>query len=129
MYRTLLRNTTFALGALVLSSSLVFAAGMPGSVTALDGKGMATVRTSDSKEHQVKAGEGFKVGMKVECEAKNNVLECRATDRQAAAPTTSSTVTPAKAATAPAPAPAVPMTTSNSAAPAASTAAPAPSAK
>ena len=127
MHRTLLRNTTLALGALVFSSSLVFAAGTPGSVTALDGKGMATVRTSDGKDHQVKAGEGFKVGMKVECEAKHNVLGCHAVDRQAAAPTTPSTVPPAKAA--PAPAPVAPMTTPSSAAPAASTATPAPSSK
>lgn len=77
MYQNLLKNTTVALGALLVSSSLVFAAGLQGSVTALDGKGMGTVRTSDGKDHQVKVGQDFKVGSKVDCEMKNTVMECR----------------------------------------------------
>ena len=65
-----------ALGTLLLGSSLVMAAGVAGTVSGVDGKGMATVHTSDGKNHQVKAGEGWKVGAKVECETKNNVMEC-----------------------------------------------------
>ena len=89
MYRKLMRNTTMALGTLLLGSSLVMAAGVPGTVSAVDGKGMATVHTSDGKNHQVKAGEGWKVGAKVECETKNNVMECRPAAAQFCAPTTS----------------------------------------
>lgn len=83
MYRNIMKNTAMALGTLLVGSSLVLAAGTPGAVTALDGKGMATIRTSDGKDHQVKAGEGWKVGAKVECEAKNNAFECRAAQNQA----------------------------------------------
>lgn len=138
MSRNMLRNTTLALGALVMSSTLVFAAGTPGSVTALDGKGMATIRTTDGKDHQVKVGDGFKVGSKVECASKNNVMECRMADAQAAMPATPSTATPAPAKVAPAPAPAAaaptaaPSSTTSApsqAAPAPSTTAPAPAAK
>ena len=85
MYRKLMRNTTMALGTLLLGSSLVMAGGVPGTVSGVDGKGMATVRTSDGKDHQVKAGEGWKVGAKVECETKNNVMECRPAAAQSSA--------------------------------------------
>ena len=54
MYRHLIRHTTIALGTLLVGSTLVFAASVPGTVTARDGKGMATVRTSDGKDHQVR---------------------------------------------------------------------------
>jgi hypothetical protein len=107
MYRKLMRNTTMALGTLLLGSSLVMAAGIPGTVSAVDGKGMATVHTSDGKDHQVKAGEGWKVGAKLECETKNNTLECRSASTQSStAPTTSapSTAAPAPSPAAPAPA-------------------------
>src|SRR5215211_6269757 len=70
MYRKLMRNTTMALGTLLLGSSLVMAGGLQGTVSAVDGKGMATVHTSDGKDHQVKAGEGWKVGGKLECKTK-----------------------------------------------------------
>ena len=110
MYRKLMRNTTMALGTLLLGSSLVMAAGMQGTVSAVDGKGMATVHTSDGKDHQVKAGEGWKVGAKVECETKNNALECHpALAQSSAAPaksapsTAAGNTTPAPSATVPAP--------------------------
>ncbi|MGE3539486.1 MAG: hypothetical protein AB7N91_18895 [Candidatus Tectimicrobiota bacterium] len=77
MYRNLFKQTTIALGTLLISSSLVMAGGLQGSVTALDGKGMGTVRTSDGKDHQVKVGPEFKVGSKVDCEMKNQAMECR----------------------------------------------------
>lgn len=128
MYRNLLRNTTLALGALVMSSSLVFAAATPGAVTALDGKGMATVRTMDGKDHQVKAGEGFKVGTKVACEVKNNALECRASEKHAEAPSAPTTGTPAKVTQTPATTSAAPTAAPSSVTPAAGQAAPAPSA-
>ncbi len=106
MYRNLLRTTTMALGTLLVGSTLVLAAGVSGNVTALDGKGMATVRTGDGKDHQVKAGEGLKVGTKVDCEMKNNALDCHPVTAHTAANPTPSTSTPAPAKSAPAPAPA-----------------------
>jgi preprotein translocase subunit YajC len=123
MYRKLMRNTTMALGTLLLGSSLVMAGGLQGTVSAVDGKGMATVHTSDGKDHQVKAGEGWKVGAKVECETKNNAMECRpAAAQSSAAPTTSS---PSTAAVKPAPAPTTPAPAPSTAAPAPSTSTPA----
>jgi hypothetical protein len=120
MYRKFMRNTTMALGTLLLGSTLVMAAGIQGTVSAVDGKGMATVRTSDGKDHQVKAGEGWKVGAKVECETKNNALECRpASTQSSAAP---ATPVPSAAAVKPAPAP-------STTAPAPGTTAPAPASK
>ena len=77
MYRKLLGSMTLALSAGLLVSSLALAGGMQGTVTNIDAKGMATVRTSDGKEHQVKASEGLKAGAKVECETKNGTTECR----------------------------------------------------
>lgn len=127
MYQNILRNTTLALGTLLLSSTLVLAgSGMHGEVRGLDGKGMATVHTTDGKDHQVKAGTGWKVGAKVECESKNNAMECRTAAPQAA-------VTPAPSTTAPMgvkanPAPSSTTSAPAAAAPAASSTAPAPSA-
>ena len=116
MYRKLIRNTTMALGTLLLGSSLVMAGGLQGTVSGVDGKGMATVRTSDGKDHQMKAGEGWKVGAKVECETKNNAMECH--------PAAAST-----AAVKPAPAPATPTPAPSTATPAPSTSTPAPATK
>jgi len=121
MYRKLIRNTTLALGTLLVGATLVMAAGLQGVVTGVDGKGMATVRTSDNKNHQVKAGEGLKVGVKVECETRHNALECRPAQTQAATSPAPSTAAPVKQATTPAPAASTPATT----APAPSTSAPA----
>jgi hypothetical protein len=120
MYRNIMRNTALALGTLLMSSTLVLAgSGLHGEVRGLDGKGMATVHTTDGKDHQVKAGTGWKVGAKVACESKNNVMECQAAAPQAA-------VTPAPAKTTPAPATA---STVGSPAPAPSTSTPAPVSK
>lgn len=122
MYRNIVRNTTLALGTLLLGSTLVMAGtGLQGEVRNLDGKGMATVHTSDGKDHQVKAVDGWKVGAKVECESKNNVMECRAGMPQAAVTPAPSSTTPApvKATPAPAPAATAPAPSSSTTAPAA----------
>ena len=113
MYRHLIKNTTIALGTLLVGVTLVGAASVPGTVTARDGKGMATVRTSDGKDHHVKLGDEFKVGTKVECEAKNTVMECHQVH---------AAVTPAPSPSTPAPAPSAPT-------PAPSTSTPAPASK
>ena len=128
MYRNFIRTTTMALGTLLVGSSLVLAAGVAGNVTGMDGKGMATVRTSDGKDHQVKLGEGLKlVGLKVECETRNNALDCHPVGMQTAANPTPSTSTPApaKPAQVPAPAASTPAPSTSPAAPSTSTPAPA----
>jgi len=53
MYRKLMRNTTMALGTLLLGSSLVMAGGLQGTVSAIDSKGMATVHTSDDEAEAI----------------------------------------------------------------------------
>jgi hypothetical protein len=116
MYRKLMRNTTMALGILLLGSSLAMADGVQGIVRSID-KGMATV------DFRVNAGEGWKDGTKVECEIKKNVMECRqAAAQSSAAPTTSS---PSTAAVKPAPAPATPAPAPSTTAPAPTTSTPA----
>ena len=130
MYRNLLRTTTMALGTLLVGSTLVMAAGVAGNVTALDGKGMATVRTSDGKDHQVKVEGLHLVGLKVECETKNNALDCHPVGMQTAANPTPSTAMPAPAKPAPTPAhaasaPAPSTSSPSTSAPSTSTPAPA----
>ena len=105
MYRHLIKNTTIALGTLLVGVTLVGAASVPGTVTARDGKGMATVRTSDGKDHQVKLGDEFKVGTKVECETKNSAMECHQVHAAVTpAPATSAPTAPAPSTSTPAPA-------------------------
>jgi len=120
MYRPIIKKTTIALGTLLMSATLVGAASVPGTVAARDGKGMATVRTSDGKDHQVQLGDEFTVGTKVECETKNSVMECH----QAHA-----AVTPAPRTSTPAPAPSAPTPAPAPTAPAPSTSTPAPASK
>jgi len=120
MYRHIIKKTTLALGTLLVSATLVGAASVPGTVTARDGKGMATVRTSDGKDHQVKLGDAFTVGTKVECETKNSVMECHQVH---------AAVTPAPRPSTPAPAPSAPTPAPAPTAPAPSTSTPAPASK
>src|SRR5262245_49890493 len=133
MYRNFIRTTAVALGTLLVGSTLALASGVAGNVTALDAKGMATVRTSDGKDHQVKVGEGLKlVGLKVECEAKSNTLDCHPVGMQTAANPAPSTSTPAPAKAMPGPAPAASApapSTSNPSTSAPSTTTPAPASK
>jgi len=77
MLRTLGKTLTLACAGLVLSTTLATAAMMNGTVTEIDDKGMATVKTEDGKEHKVK-GEGWKVGATVQCETKEGKTECKA---------------------------------------------------
>lgn len=120
MYRNLIKNTTIALGTLLVGSSLVFAAGLQGNVTALDGKGMGTIHTSDGKDHQVKVGQDFKVGSKVDCDMKNNAMECRLASPQASTAPTAPTQAQAPAAVkaSPTPAASTPATSPTTPAPA-----------
>jgi len=78
MARTFSKALALGLSTLVLGASLALAASTPGTVTAVDDKGMATVKSTDGKEVKVKAGEGWKAGAKVECDTKDGKTECRA---------------------------------------------------
>jgi len=125
MYRKLIRNTAVALGTLLVGSTFVMAAGFQGVVTGVDSKGMATVRGGDNKEHQVRVGDGLKLNdLRVQCEMRNNALECRPVQTQAAMTPAPRSAAPAKSATTPASTTAAPAPAS-SAAPAST--APAPS--
>jgi hypothetical protein len=78
MLRILGKTLTLACAGLVLSTTLATAGTMKGTVTGVDDKGMATVKTEDGKEHKVK-GEGWKAGAQVECETKEGKTACKAT--------------------------------------------------
>ena len=134
MYRKLIRNTAVALGTLLVGSTFVMAAGFQGVVTGVDSKGMATVRASDNKDHQVRVGDGLKLNdLKVQCETmKNNALECHPVQTQAAMTPAPSSTAPAKQAPAPAPTTSTPAPSTSapaSSAPAPSTSTPAPASK
>ena len=118
MYRSLIKQTSIALGTLLVSATLVGAASVPGTVTARDGKGMATVRMSDGKDHQVKLGDEFTVGTKVECETKKNVMECHQVHAAVTPVPSPSTPVPAPSAPTPAPAPTAPAPSTSTPAPA-----------
>jgi len=77
MLRTLGTYVGLSVAVLCLVTSLATAQTMTGTVTKIDEKGMATVKTEDGKEHMVK-GEGWKVGAKVECMTKEGTTSCKA---------------------------------------------------
>jgi preprotein translocase subunit YajC len=77
MSRKLGKTLALSCASLVLGTTLAFAGGTKGTVTSIDDKGMATVKTDDGKEHKVK-GEGWKVGAKVECDMKEGMTSCKA---------------------------------------------------
>ena len=77
MLRMLSRYVGLSVAVLCLATTLVTAQTMTGTVTKVDEKGMATVKTEDGKEHMVK-GEGWKVGAKVECTTKEGTTSCKA---------------------------------------------------
>jgi len=61
--------------AIMLFSTLTFAAEIVGTVSAVDDKGMATIKTADGKELQVQMT-GLKVGDKVDCHSKGGKMSC-----------------------------------------------------
>jgi hypothetical protein len=77
MIRKLGKTLALTCAGLALGATLTFAGDMKGTVTQIDDKGMATVKTDDGKEHKVK-GEGWKVGAKVDCQAKEGTTTCKA---------------------------------------------------
>jgi len=77
MLRMLSRYLGLSVAVLCFVATLATAQTMTGTVTTIDDKGMATVKTEDGKEHMVK-GEGWKVGAKVECMTKEGTTSCKA---------------------------------------------------
>ena len=77
MMRMLSTYVGLSLAVLCLVTTLAMAQTMTGTVTKIDDKGMATVKTEDGKEHMVK-GEGWTVGAKVQCEVKEGKTACKA---------------------------------------------------
>lgn len=67
---------TLGLSTLLLGLSLAWAA-TPGTVTAVDDKGVATVKTADGKEYQIFPGDMWRVGTKVDCEIRDGKAECK----------------------------------------------------
>lgn len=60
---------------MVMLSTVTFAAEVVRTVSAVDDKGMATIKTTDGKELTVKMA-GVKVGDKVDCHPKGGKLSC-----------------------------------------------------
>ena len=61
--------------AIMLVSTLTFGAEIAGTVSAVDEKGMATIKTTDGKELQVQMT-GAKAGDKVDCHSKGGKTSC-----------------------------------------------------
>jgi hypothetical protein len=72
-----LRNKGHDVKVLCFVTTFATAQTMTGTVTKIDDKGMATVKTEDGKEHMVK-GEGWMVGAKVQCTTKEGTTSCKA---------------------------------------------------
>jgi hypothetical protein len=60
---------------MVMLSTATFAAEIVGTVSAVDEKGMATIKTTDGKELHVQMA-GVKVGDKVDCHPKGGKMSC-----------------------------------------------------
>jgi len=60
---------------IVMLSTATFAAEMVGTVSSVDDKGMATIKTTDGKELNVQMA-GVKVGDKVDCHPKGGKMSC-----------------------------------------------------
>jgi len=77
MLRTWGKTLALTCASLVLGTTLATAAATMGTVTAIDPKGTATVKTDDGKKYKVQ-DEGWTVGTKVTCEITAGKTECRA---------------------------------------------------
>jgi hypothetical protein len=77
MMRRLGRYLGLRVAVRCLGTAVATAQTMTGTVTKSDANSMATVKTTDGKEHTVK-GEGWKVGAQVECQGKEGQMVCKA---------------------------------------------------
>ena len=75
MIRTLTTIFTIAVAMVSVLSTIVLAAEFEGTVAAMDDKGMATIKTTDGKEHKAQIA-GIKVGDKVDCHVEGGKMSC-----------------------------------------------------
>ena len=75
MSRKLITVVTIAVVVVSVLSTIVFAAEFEGTVSAVDDKGMATIKATDGKEHKVSLA-GVKAGDKVDCHVKDGKTSC-----------------------------------------------------
>ena len=75
MIRKLITLVTIAIAVVFVLSTIVLAAEFEGTVSAVDDKGMATIKATDGKEHKVQIA-GMKVGDKVDCHVEGGKTSC-----------------------------------------------------
>jgi hypothetical protein len=75
MLRKLTTITIIAVAVVSVLSTIVLAAEFEGMVSAVDDKGMATIKATDGKEHKVQVA-GVKVGDKVDCHVEGGKTSC-----------------------------------------------------
>jgi len=66
---------TIVVAVVFACSTVVLAAEVEGTVSSVDDKGMATIKTADGKEHKVQMG-GVKTGDKVDYHIKDGKMSC-----------------------------------------------------
>jgi hypothetical protein len=75
MIRTVATICTVAVAVMLSLSTVVVAAGFEGTVSAVDDKGLVTIKATDGKEHKAQLA-GVKVGDKVDCHVEGGKTSC-----------------------------------------------------
>jgi hypothetical protein len=75
MLRKLTTIMTIAVAVVSVFSTIVVAAEVEGMVSAVDDKGMATIKATDGKEYKAQIA-GVKVGDKVDCHVEGGKTSC-----------------------------------------------------
>ena len=75
MIRKLATIMTTAVAVVSVLSAIVLAAEFEGMVSAVDDKGMATIKATDGKEYKTQIA-GVKVGDKVDCHVEGGKTSC-----------------------------------------------------
>lgn len=75
MIRKLTMIMIIAIAVVSVLATVVVAAEFEGTVSAVDEKGMATIKATDGKEHKVQIA-GVKVGDKVDCHVEGGKPSC-----------------------------------------------------
>ena len=75
MARKLVTILTLVVAVMMALSTTILAAEMQGTVSAVDDKGMATIKTTDGKELKASMA-GVKAGDKVDCHVKDGKASC-----------------------------------------------------
>jgi translation initiation factor IF-1 len=75
MLRKLAMTLTIAVAVVSMLSTVALAAEFEGTVSAVDDKGMATIKATDGKEYKASIA-GVKAGDKVDCHVKDGKASC-----------------------------------------------------